>query len=63
MAVMKDLYRTDTPTSNMGEDPVEWMSELENRGFHRDDRGERTNKRLSVQPYYQRTRSGKMKHY
>lgn len=32
-------------------------------GDHRNDQGERTNKKLRVQPFYQRARDGKMKRF
>lgn len=47
-------------------DPVDDASEEEMRrrnSTSKADHGERTNRKLKAQPFYQRNRNGKMKHY
>ena len=56
------LHYTDYGTA----DPVDDASEEEMRRRNttsKADHGERTNRKLRSQPFYQRQRNGKMKHY
>lgn len=57
---------TDRPSADLLDDIECWPSPIEDgqfRGDHPNDQGERTNKKLRVQPFYHRARNGKMRKY